>query len=61
MAISTLRNTLLTLRLYPRQRRWVIINALEAETLIAYAATFNGEQDVYFVRVGDCRGRFRSP
>jgi hypothetical protein len=30
--------------------------ALEAETLIAYAATFNGEQDVYFVRVGDCNG-----
>ena len=28
----------------------------EAGASIAYAATFNGEQDVYFLRVGDCDG-----
>lgn len=26
---------------------------------LAYAATFNGEQDVYFLRVGDCNGNDR--
>ncbi len=33
---------------------YIDMASLEAEALIAYAATFNGEQDVYFVRVGDC-------
>jgi slime mold repeat-containing protein len=26
---------------------------------VAYAATFNGEQDIYFLRVGDCNGNGR--
>jgi hypothetical protein len=44
---------------WPNQNKigdYIDMIALEAETLIAYAATFNGEQDVYFVRVGDCNG-----
>lgn len=42
---------------YPQQNKLGDYYDMEsdiAEANIAYAATFNGEQDVYFLRVGDC-------